>query len=164
MPFGVVAMASGNAPRPTLMTRSGVLVATRIARTASAGLLQDWPRGEDVARAGVAAAWTEPVQAMPVAMTAATTTARATYVLTSPTSHPPDTAAAPRRLGADAYVATGYPLGHDRIGPMLAPSRRYATIAPVTNVKLSVCIPYKARLDNLKIALEALAQQTMQRR
>jgi glycosyltransferase involved in cell wall biosynthesis len=28
-------------------------------------------------------------------------------------------------------------------------------------VKLSVCIPYKARLDNLKIALEALARQTM---
>ncbi|MGD0699670.1 MAG: glycosyltransferase [Trebonia sp.] len=38
---------------------------------------------------------------------------------------------------------------------------RYATIAPVANVKLSVCIPYKARLDNLKIALEALARQTM---
>jgi glycosyltransferase involved in cell wall biosynthesis len=31
----------------------------------------------------------------------------------------------------------------------------------VTGVKLSVCIPYKARLDNLKIALEALARQTM---
>jgi glycosyltransferase involved in cell wall biosynthesis len=31
----------------------------------------------------------------------------------------------------------------------------------VTNVKLSVCIPYKNRLDNLKIALEALARQTM---
>ena len=30
--------------------------------------------------------------------------------------------------------------------------------------KLSVCIPYKARLDNLKIALEALAQQTMHAR
>jgi GT2 family glycosyltransferase len=28
-------------------------------------------------------------------------------------------------------------------------------------MKLSVCIPYKARLDNLKIALEALARQTM---
>jgi len=28
-------------------------------------------------------------------------------------------------------------------------------------VKLSVCIPYKARLDNLGIALEALARQTM---
>jgi len=28
-------------------------------------------------------------------------------------------------------------------------------------VKLSVCIPYKARLDNLRIALEALARQTM---
>ena len=28
-------------------------------------------------------------------------------------------------------------------------------------MKLSVCIPYKARLDNLRIALEALAQQTM---
>ena len=28
-------------------------------------------------------------------------------------------------------------------------------------MKLSVCIPYKARLDNLKITLEALAQQTM---
>ena len=44
---------------------------------------------------------------------------------------------------------------------MRAPSSRYGTIAPVANVKLSVCIPYKARLDNLKIALEALAQQTM---
>jgi glycosyltransferase involved in cell wall biosynthesis len=32
----------------------------------------------------------------------------------------------------------------------------------MTGVKLSVCIPYKARLDNLRIALEALAQQTMQ--
>jgi glycosyltransferase involved in cell wall biosynthesis len=31
----------------------------------------------------------------------------------------------------------------------------------VTGVRLSVCIPYKARLDNLKIALEALARQTM---
>ena len=31
----------------------------------------------------------------------------------------------------------------------------------VTGVKLSVCIPYKARLDNLAIALEALARQTM---
>src|SRR5271155_4586503 len=31
----------------------------------------------------------------------------------------------------------------------------------VTGVKLSVCIPYKARLDNLKITLEALAQQTL---
>ena len=31
----------------------------------------------------------------------------------------------------------------------------------MTGVKLSVCIPYKARLDNLKIALEALARQTM---
>jgi glycosyltransferase involved in cell wall biosynthesis len=31
----------------------------------------------------------------------------------------------------------------------------------VTNVKLSVCIPYKNRLDNLKIALEALARQSM---
>jgi len=31
----------------------------------------------------------------------------------------------------------------------------------VTGVKLSVCIPYKARLDNLTIALEALARQTM---
>jgi glycosyltransferase involved in cell wall biosynthesis len=31
----------------------------------------------------------------------------------------------------------------------------------VARVKLSVCIPYKARLDNLKIALEALARQTM---
>ena len=31
----------------------------------------------------------------------------------------------------------------------------------VTGVKLSVCIPYKARLDNLGIALEALARQTM---
>ena len=28
-------------------------------------------------------------------------------------------------------------------------------------MKLSVCIPYKARLDNLRIALEALARQTM---
>ncbi|MCB5178237.1 glycosyltransferase family 2 protein [Streptomyces antimicrobicus] len=28
-------------------------------------------------------------------------------------------------------------------------------------MKLSVCIPYKARLDNLRIALEALAHQTM---
>ena len=28
-------------------------------------------------------------------------------------------------------------------------------------MKLSVCIPYKARLDNLRISLEALAQQTM---
>jgi hypothetical protein len=28
-------------------------------------------------------------------------------------------------------------------------------------VKLSVCIPYKARLDNLRITLEALVQQTM---
>jgi glycosyltransferase involved in cell wall biosynthesis len=28
-------------------------------------------------------------------------------------------------------------------------------------VKLSVCVPYKARLDNLAIALEALARQTM---
>ena len=28
-------------------------------------------------------------------------------------------------------------------------------------MKLSVCIPYKARLDNLGIALEALARQTM---
>jgi glycosyltransferase involved in cell wall biosynthesis len=28
-------------------------------------------------------------------------------------------------------------------------------------VKLSVCIPYKARLDNLGIALEALARQTI---
>ena len=44
---------------------------------------------------------------------------------------------------------------------MPASSRQYATIFQVTNVKLSVCIPYKARLDNLKIALEALAQQTM---
>jgi glycosyltransferase involved in cell wall biosynthesis len=44
---------------------------------------------------------------------------------------------------------------------MLASSRQYATISHVTNVKLSVCIPYKARLDNLKIALEALARQTM---
>ena len=31
----------------------------------------------------------------------------------------------------------------------------------MTGVKLSVCIPYKARLDNLTIALEALARQTM---
>ena len=31
----------------------------------------------------------------------------------------------------------------------------------MARVKLSVCIPYKARLDNLKIALEALARQTM---
>jgi Glycosyl transferase family 2 len=30
----------------------------------------------------------------------------------------------------------------------------------VTGVKLSVCIPYKARLDNLGITLEALARQT----
>jgi glycosyltransferase involved in cell wall biosynthesis len=31
----------------------------------------------------------------------------------------------------------------------------------VAGVKLSVCVPYKARLDNLGIALEALARQTM---
>jgi glycosyltransferase involved in cell wall biosynthesis len=31
----------------------------------------------------------------------------------------------------------------------------------VAQVKLSVCIPYKARLDNLAVALEALARQTM---
>ena len=31
----------------------------------------------------------------------------------------------------------------------------------MTRVKLSVCIPYKARLENLAIALEALARQTM---
>lgn len=31
----------------------------------------------------------------------------------------------------------------------------------MAGVKLSVCIPYKARLDNLAIALEALARQTM---
>ena len=31
----------------------------------------------------------------------------------------------------------------------------------MARVKLSVCIPYKARLDNLAIALEALARQTM---
>ena len=31
----------------------------------------------------------------------------------------------------------------------------------MTGVKLSVCIPYKARLDNLAIALEALARQTI---
>jgi hypothetical protein len=31
----------------------------------------------------------------------------------------------------------------------------------VADVRLSVCIPYKARLDNLGIALEALARQTM---
>ena len=31
----------------------------------------------------------------------------------------------------------------------------------MARVKLSVCVPYKARLDNLGIALEALARQTM---
>lgn len=31
----------------------------------------------------------------------------------------------------------------------------------MTGAKLSVCIPYKARLDNLKITLDALARQTM---
>ena len=31
----------------------------------------------------------------------------------------------------------------------------------MTDVRLSVCIPYKPRLDNLGIALEALARQTM---
>jgi hypothetical protein len=39
-------------------------------------------------------------------MTAAATTPRAKYVLSSPTSHPPGTAAAPRPFGADAYIAT----------------------------------------------------------
>ena len=105
------------------------------------------------------------VQAMPVAMTAATATTRATYVLglahLTSSRHRP----APRLpVGQTRTKQTGYRSSHDRIGPMQASPRLYATIAQVTNVKLSVCIPYKARLDNLRIALEALAQQTMHRR
>lgn len=43
-------------------------------------------------------------------------------------------------------------------------SQRYATSARVTNVKVSVRIPDKDRLDNLRIALEALTRQTMRAR
>src|SRR5580692_9746199 len=118
-------MASGNAPRPTLMTRSRVLVATRMASTESDGLLQGC-RGEDTAGApredtvpaAVAAARTGPVQAMPVARTAATTTARATCLLSSPTAPPPNAAAVPKAPWRRRVRSHRVPLGHERIGVM----------------------------------------------